>query len=135
MHVLAASGDVLTTVIALLAILVGVFVTARGRRGPGAEHGDAKGGSPLLAAPSAAPRPADVEEGRATPAAGDAGDGASGLGAVASDQPGPASEPEPVVQSEPPGAVAPEASGAEDPPPPAPSPPEPPPPEPPPPAR
>lgn len=46
MHVLAALGDAPTAAIAVMAILVGVFVVARGQRGDRGERGDEEAAPP-----------------------------------------------------------------------------------------
>jgi hypothetical protein len=60
MHVLAALGDAPTATIAVLAILLGLFVVARGRRGEPAESQPAT--SSLLAGAAAGPGPVQAQE-------------------------------------------------------------------------
>lgn len=76
MNVLAALGDAPTAAIAVLAIMLGLFVVARGQRGQRA--GADESGPTLLKVPVAAPGAA------ATMAVGDIGHGTIRLGGVAS---------------------------------------------------
>lgn len=95
MDVLAALGEAPTAAIAVIAILLGLFVVARGRRG---ERGDEKPAPSLLAVPAAAPASADPPRELETMAVHDVGHGTIRLGGVASPQTDPAEEPDAVQE-------------------------------------
>lgn len=113
MHVLAALGDAPTAVIAVVAILLGIVVVARGQRGGRAD--EEAGPSLLTGVPETAPAGGDdAEDGLEMMAPHDVGHGTIRLRGVASPHTEPAvepavvSEPEPVVAAEPETAVEPE---------------------------
>jgi outer membrane biosynthesis protein TonB len=103
MHVLAALADAPTAVLAVAAILLGLFVVARGRRGEGA---DDEAGSSLLSVPLKVPIAATAdgsdaadadEDGLQKMAVGEVGHGAIRLGPLTR-RPEPEPEPEPASQ-------------------------------------
>jgi hypothetical protein len=93
--VLAALGDAPTAVIAVVAIVLGVVLAARGQRGErAADHGAADEVRPsLLKMPIAGAEPATDADGLRTMAIGEVGHGAIRLG-----RPGLRIEPAPVAQ-------------------------------------
>lgn len=103
MSVLAALGDAPTAAIAIVAILLGIVVAARGQRG---QRADEKAGPTLLTGvPVAAPAGGDdAADGLAQMAPHDVGHGTIRLGGVAS----PHTEPEVETARVPPAAVEPE---------------------------
>src|ERR671916_1421261 len=105
MNVLAAVADGPTAAIAVVALVFGLFVVARGRRGERVEDGSGASllSAPILPAPVAAPADAtgaeEEPDGLQTMAVGEIGHGAIRLGVTPRSQPAP----EPAVEPEVPG--------------------------------
>jgi hypothetical protein len=108
MHVLAALADAPTAALAVAAILLGLFVLARGQRG---EDGDEEAGSSLLRVPVVVPASAaqagdgadqgDAGEGLQTMPVGQVGHGAIRLGPVIRPAPEPPATAQPPAPIEP----------------------------------
>jgi hypothetical protein len=126
MHVLALA-DALTAALAVVAILLGLLVVARGRRGEGA---DEQAGQSLLSVPVVVPGTAtaaarsgdeaDAGEGLQTMAVGEVGHGEIRLGPITRPVPAPAATPAP--PAEPLAAAEPGPTPAAEPGPPTPEP-------------
>jgi hypothetical protein len=126
-QVLAALGDAPTAAIAVVAILVGVLLAARGpreKRAAGDAGDEAQTGPTLLKLPTAGPAAPDVEPGFVGPAGEVVGHGPIRLGAIgplggapAAPAPAPSAEPEPEPEPEPTPAFPPAAHATPEPPP------------------
>lgn len=100
MNVLAALGDAPTAAIAVVAILLGIVVVARGQRGRPAD--EEAGPSLLTGVPVAAPAGGDADDdGLETMAPHDVGHGTIRLRGVASPDTEPEVEPEPAPEPAP----------------------------------
>ncbi len=118
MHLLAALGDAPTAAIAVVAILLGVFVVARGRRGEkAAGPGGAEAGPSLLTVPIAKARAAPEPEGLQTMSVGQVGHGTIRLGGAAPAEPAATEPPTPEPAAEEPRPATAEAPAWQPPPP------------------
>jgi len=107
MHVLALA-DALTAALAVVAILLGLLIVARGRRG---ESADEQAGQSLLSVPVVVPGTAtaaahsgdeaDAGGGLQTMAVGEVGHGAIRLGPITRPVPAPAATPAPPAEPDP----------------------------------